>query len=475
MLASLCVDYFTPLFRLYLTPLASSSPLSAFFRFSEYRDEREAMHNFEGSVLACLALSYAELSRTTQLDVVPRSYTVSVDVGGLTAKKLLPPRDAVTDDAAISACPSCSFGQLHEADVSTWLQAVASSAPANWQSATHLAVEHLLSSLRVQLREEEEKERQRREAGEPSSKTGLFGMTTVRQRRQYYSSATSSSSASGMPASTPSHSLSSPAMTSITAGRLVLRWNILALLRQSKVLVEQLARQPSSTPMAAPSLTLEQLAGYFKAALLRRTQYDQALLAQEEALAAERKRLRTEENNSVPQKKRQLEEYRHRRDFQHGSASQDTMDSSREGEAREDSNSSGSLRTSGGESGERGASTTSSQAGRDGEGEESSSKSLVEAEGLQLVEVDLEDLIGGAVTVLPWSSQSLAPPAAQTFKPRAAPAPASATIAPVSGSVAVKVEKDEAAAGTHGPATSSAGALHSKKVGARPRPKIVLT
>eukprot|EP00981_Chlorochromonas_danica_P010884 scaffold3522_cov228-Ochromonas_danica.AAC.3 len=307
-------------------------------KFADFRDEREAMHNFEGSVLACLALAYEELSSSLDLDRLPRPAAfVSPDsrlLDNLPPVKRLASREEQLDDVVLCTEAQSGLGRFSFEAARHWLQIVASSAPAALRQHAEGFATHL--SDRIAKEEEDGKGKERRGRGLDDLGKGIFGVTTVSQRMNRYGQhATSTSS---------SHN-------SMTAGKILLRFNL---------------AQEVQTHFSSAEVSREvraEIESLFKEAILRRTQYDKALQEQEHRDEEEKKRLMTEENNAVPAKKRRLQQMQNQLQQQQQSLSAS-------------------------------ATTSTSQ------GEE------VEEEELQLLEVDLEDLVGGTIRTLASNAAS---------------------------------------------------------------------
>lgn len=303
-------------------------------KFADFRDEREAMHNFEGSVLACLVLAYDELSSSLDLDRLPRPATfVSPDsrlLDNLPPLKRLANREEQRDDVVLCTEAQSGLGRFSFEAARHWLQVVASTAPASLRQHAERFAIHL--SDRIAKEEEDGKGKEQRRRGLDDLGKGIFGVTTVSQRMSRYSQATSS-------------------LNSVTAGKILLRIN----------LAQEVQAHFSSSEVSPEART--EIETLFKEAILRRSQYDKALLEQEQRDEEEKKRLMTEENNAVPAKKRRLQQMQNQLQQQQ----QQTSSSSS-------------------------ATTSTSQA----EAEEE----------MQLLEVDLEDLVGGTIRTLTSNAPS---------------------------------------------------------------------
>eukprot|EP01034_Spumella_vulgaris_P039135 gene39135-48336_t len=91
--------------------------------FTKYRDIRDALHQFEGVVSACLVLAYEEMSLVMHLDEVTRSAEITSHISAIAAAEDLP---APVEDVALTTVAEVLMTKFSLQQVEEWLRAVAS-------------------------------------------------------------------------------------------------------------------------------------------------------------------------------------------------------------------------------------------------------------------------------------------------------------------------------------------------------------
>lgn len=92
--------------------------------FARYREVKESILQFEGTVVGCIVLSYLELSQDMNLDVKFADHVIMRDLGPSLSYTDALNMTVSKDDAALQAVPDKRINDFDAADVHAWLAAV---------------------------------------------------------------------------------------------------------------------------------------------------------------------------------------------------------------------------------------------------------------------------------------------------------------------------------------------------------------
>lgn len=92
--------------------------------FSRYREVRESIQQFEGTVVACLVISYQDLSQEMNLDIKYSDHVSTRDLGPALSYTQILHSSTGKDDDALQTLPSKRLKDMDQAEIRTWLLAV---------------------------------------------------------------------------------------------------------------------------------------------------------------------------------------------------------------------------------------------------------------------------------------------------------------------------------------------------------------
>mmetsp|Transcript_9923 Transcript_9923/g.13621 ORF Transcript_9923/g.13621 Transcript_9923/m.13621 type:complete len:540 (-) Transcript_9923:689-2308(-) len=273
--------------------------------FAKYREAREAVHQFEGCVAACVVIAYEELLNEVgdKIHKNATSFEVKQDIGKIDgdpskAFGVVLPHSQVRNDVAISSLPGVPMGKFSQLQVMDWLYAVAGSGSGSSKTGGRVLMSDAVFQNRIyatmlgkyiaMMMRNQNLELQKQSskissgpAAKKVSTAGIFGVTTISGRNKQQAK-----SDKGV----------SEGVSQLTAGQHLIRTKVAEVclkyeLDTNNELVERAINGARNINNRAAELRCEKL---FHDAIRRRAHYDALKAESDRVLGLQQKRLRKE-------------------------------------------------------------------------------------------------------------------------------------------------------------------------------------